>query len=396
MAELIDFLEAGAKLLGVGDDVAGDVADAFDSVNLRTLGRFEARPILLGSSNAEALDALQRRMVDEGMDDDDDHKDLVGSVLALITKHLRAPDTAPGGAGGGLPPSKPSEDEVDQANTTEGYARVFKYFHVLVDLKFRCNFVGKASRELKKSGLPGSLPSFGQFTTQGMSGLTKSVKLGGSTSLTIGEEVTLNIGSLSTARFLARAYFRGVAAVFTWPLDTSTYGGRDVGYVNHDGKQVRLLVTLPVVDDLLWEVIRTPCTTVAEFTALVDKVVLELLTVFCRGKRHPDEIIKELIEREGWWHPPSVGPKGNTPNERARSSSKTVGFEGEKPRGGGEGGGLICSSWLNNGACNKDDCPGKHPKAMAGLMKGRGKGKGRAEGGGGRKRGRDDKEKEDK
>ena len=70
MPDLLDFLESAAKSLDVTDAVLGDVADAFESVNLKTLGRFEARPILLGTGNGAALDALHSRMIDEGMDDE--------------------------------------------------------------------------------------------------------------------------------------------------------------------------------------------------------------------------------------------------------------------------------------------------------------------------------------
>ena len=78
-----------------------------------------------------------------------------------------------------------------------------------------------------------------------------------------------------------------------------------------------------------------------------------------------------------------------TPNERSRN--KGVSFE-EKP-GGLAKSNLVCSSWLNNGACSWKDngCPGEHPKSMAGIMKGKGQsGKGRGEKNdrGGRKRSR--------
>jgi len=399
-SDIIDLCLKAAKSLEVPDDVADDVAEALDKVKLTSFVRIQARPALLDISNGAALGELQARMHNTGMTDDDDHNDLVGALLCLVRDHFKAATAgapSPGGLNGVAP--RATEDEEDAASTKESYARLEKYFNVQVDRRHRCTFVGRASREVKKNGQPGSLPSFGKFSTQGMNGVTKSVRLGGTTSmLMMGEDAPIELDDLGKARYYARAYFRGLAAVFMWPIPITAYGGRDVGYVEHGGKQLRLLATLEAMDDLLWEVIRQPCTDVKSFTELVDKVVQELISVYCRGKQHLAEISVALIERDEWWRVPGQNKgvdrdvSGGTGRPKTNASNPV----------GNKGGKLVCASWLANGGCRfiDDGCAGAHPPAMANLARGKGgqSGKGGGKGGGkgqGQKRGRDSEKKDE-
>ena len=397
-SDVIDLCLKGAKTLGVSDDVADGVAEALDKVNLTSFARLKARPALLEASNSVALGELQARMHGTGMPDDDDHNDLVGTLLCLVREQLQAATASVASnvnGGGGAP--RATEDEEDAASTKESYGRVEKYFNIQVDRRHRCTFVGRASREVKKNGQPGSIPSFGKFSTQGMNGVTRSVRLGGTTSMIMmGEDAPIEIQDLGEARYYARTYFRGLAAVFVWPIPLTSYGGRDVGFIEHGGKQLRLLVTLEAMDDLLWEVIRQPCTTVKSFTELVDKVVAELVSVYCRGKQHLVEISAALIARDEWWRVPGhnkgVDREGSAHSNRSKNNPST-------PENGK--GKLICASWLANGGCRfiDDGCMGAHPPAMANLARGQG-GKGGGKGGkgqngAGNKRGRDSEKKKD-
>ena len=177
-----------------------------------------------------------------------------------------------------------------------------------------------------------------------------------------------------------------LAAASTQRIAPSSYNGSDAGWTNVCGeeKSVRLHGTIGAFDLLRDEIYRMQCATLDIQLKRINAIINRYAEELAKRRIHSDDVIKYMVDTQPHLFA-SDAPAAMVPSSSASETSsgyvdtpEKAFQEGTPPRGGPQKG--LCSSWVLNGNCRREDCPLAHPARVRG---GRGAGGGRRPNGGG-------------
>ena len=388
-AMLADLVDATTKATGVTSPMDANVCDALVAMKL---GKFKLLSywgdccLLKQPPQPEDLSRFRQRLVASSngtLTNDDDLKLFVAELVNRLGDEYRkvkavsasAPSAgAPAAADGagafpgvhGTPSARAlTEDEIELKESTMCYDKLAELQNKYVDLDMRATCVAKMHQSVKAYGYISDCPSVANVPRYGRAGAGKrKVRLADAdASLEIGTKTGEKITDLQAAHQAARVLCYAICAALTVRIVAHSYGGRDVGWVVAPGhaRQVRLLITLEVLERFLWALMGIATVDPYVFTTTTDLVFQEFCNTLARRELHPDEIMNNIIATKTHLYIPRAASESGTQSQHSGSTGSA-----RANQAGGNGDDGVCLSWLTNGGCRNESCHLAHPDKMRG------------------------------
>ena len=398
LAEFADALAAAWADQGVEAALVDAISERLDNMNRATLQRAAAYkagvlvqvnldPAGIGHFGDDILahtHTVAGATFADTLDDSAEYRDAVFmAVNALRTQWVAVENPKP--ISTTTTPKRAEEEEEDGVHSA--YAELKKHQSRPVELTDRLTFVGKAMRDLARYGFMNDLPSLNEARCMGVHQRKAKHQLatadgGTGLELTLGDLAGTGLPNLETCRDRARQYVYALLAIFSKPIKTEAYQGREAGWVQANGGQMRLLGTAPVFERLLWKIVSVPCTDVDSFVRMFDGLMTHFLKRFARLVDHPDELVETMLEGKGQLFD-CVAVKGSVASaDDAVSNYTQSSLQTPEKAKDSEAGIGLCGDWIKSGKCSDRDCKASHKtEDRSAFSKGGGGGAKRQRGG---------------
>ena len=272
------------------------------------------------------------------------------------TPNLSSPDTR-------------SKEDLDDLASKDAYEQMFNLHGLRVALGDRMCFVGAAAKSvltcgyISKIGLSKGLQVFGAGAS------TRTHQLSNNTILQVDDGLNNN-AIVGRVELLQRAtiILRGLQASVCIPITETAFNARDIGWVKVPGKvdEVRLLCTRDAMDRLIARTLTLSTQDPACFFTQLDAILDRFLYYLHDRRKHVDEFIDHMLDMEGNLFiakQPGTATVAGAADPAPAAASGTAGTTASNT-------GTVCASWLQNGACNKDNCDAAHPPNLSGIAHG--------------------------
>ena len=239
-----------------------------------------------------------------------------------------------------------------------------------VHMSDMCVFVAMARSSIVKHGYISSVPGLAKVQHLGVRTRQNKSKLGVLSVTFEDEGKPASVATIEEAKKVMAHVLRGIAAAGSIEIDTSLYGGRDYGWVTVPGAphQSRMWVTASAIERFIEAFLSSSVRDAAAFGAMFDVVLTRFLNLSQRRGMHADEIIEQIVDREGASFETKAAVRVAVSDAEAVTGTSAGASDDAVAATPAQQG--VCQSWLANGSCRlygNGDCPHGHPQRQRGV-----------------------------